>query len=290
MHLRRAALATTAVTLGLLAPVSSQAAPAATPLNASYTCQVKSFLLPDAEPFAMEVAATVDAVRTGPRVDLAVSMGRPVLAVDDTLENVQLASSLKASVNGAATTLAGSGTVTLGPGRPVDLPLLTGALTTPATSLTVVPGALTVTVTVGPFEVPINCTPVTAPSVTVPVVDPSAPPAPAPAPAPAPTEKSAPSLKVSLTKKTQKLKKAPATVKIALGRATGSSADPAGTITVKVGNRKIATRTVAGSRTLKIALPRTLKPGRHVVRVSFSPRSGTPYKQASRTVRIRVTR
>lgn len=285
MHLHRAALATTAaLTVALLAPVATaQTAPATTGLKASYTCQITHFFFPDAEPFPLDVDAQVSAVRTDGRVDLELSMGRPVLAVEDTLEDVRLDSSLSTDINGTAATLTGGGTVTLGPGLPVDLPVLTGSLTTTASALTLTPGPLTVTVTVATFKVPMECT-TTAGAVTVPVTDPGA------TPAPDRVTKKAPTLKVSLTKKSQRVRKAPAKVKVVVGRASGTTVAPKGRIRVTVGKRTVTTKAVAGARTLKVALPRNLKVGRHTVRVVFTPTAGTVYKKAARTVRIRVRR
>lgn len=306
MNVRRAVLlSSTALVGALLVPAAGIATATATaqatstPLQASYTCKISFWLLPGAEPFPMDLDADVSALRTGPAVQVTMTMGKPVLDLDDPLENVGLSTDLRATVDGRSTTLVGSGTVSFLPATPVDLPALETTVTTPATSLPLTLGALTLTVDYANFEVPINCTLDSPVSVTVPVVDPNAPaptptptptPTQDPAPAPAPVAKRAPVLKVSLTKKTQKFRKAPAKVKVSLKRAKQNRVAPRGTVVVKAGKRTVAKVQVKGPKSFKVSLPRNLKPGRHKVKVTFTPKKGTSHKKVSRSVKLRVKR
>lgn len=308
MSLRRATLvASTALVTALLAPLGGTTAQAATTsLQAAYTCQLTFFLLPDADPFPMGVEAEVKAVRDGSTVNLEMSMGQPVLPLEEPLDDVHLATSLQFTADGRPHTLTGGGTVSLRPATPVELPVLKAAVTSDDTQLTLVPGALTVTVKAGVFDVPINCTLDEPVSVTVPVSDPyassptppapSAPPETSPTPdptpetTPKPAVKRSPVLKVSLTKKSQRVRKAPAKVKVTLERAARSSAQPRGKVVVKVGKRIVTRVSVKGSKKFRVSLPRKLKVGRHTVKVVFTPKKGTAYKKSTRSVKVRVKR
>ncbi|WP_204163334.1 hypothetical protein [Nocardioides gilvus] len=370
MSLRRAVLlSSTALVGALLVPTAGTAIaqPASTPLQAAYTCKVNFWLLPDAEPFPMALDAGVTALRTGSTVKVEMSMGKPVLALDDPLENVGLSTDLRATANGTSTALTGGGTVSFLPDTPVDLPVLTATLNTPATSLQLALGALTLTVDYSAFKVPINCTLDAPVTITVPVTDPSAPlptptptvtptptptptptvtpvptptptptvtptpvptptvtptpvptptvtptpvptptvtptpvptptvtptpvPTPTQIPAPVPSAKQSPVLKVSLTKKTQKFRKAPATVKVSLKRAKKSTLAPRGTVVVKVGKRTVARIKVKGPKSFRVSLSRTLKVGSHQIKVTFTPKKGTAHTSISRSVKVRVKR
>lgn len=92
-----------------------------------------------------------------------------------------------------------------------------------------------------------------------------------------------------LTKKVQRVGKAPAKVRVRLkGKVSGVA--PAGRVTVKVGRKVLTRRKVNGKATFRVALPRKLKPGRHTVVVTFAPTKGSAYARTTARVKIRVRR
>lgn len=96
-------------------------------------------------------------------------------------------------------------------------------------------------------------------------------------------------LAVRLTKKNQRVGKAPARVRVRL-TGTVSGAAPAGRVSVKVGRTVLTRRKVNGKVTFRVALPRRLKPGRHTVVVTFAPTKGSAYARTTAKVKIRVRR
>lgn len=283
MHLRRAALATTAaLATALLSPAAAGASTTTSAaFDVTYSC-VDSIYKSTTE---VPARATVTATRTSAdAVALAVSTGKLDFPVDQEFKDVRLNSTMTTTVDGVATAVSGSSTVTLRPGASADYPVARGTARTTATSLRFTPGALKVGIGFGLINVTLDCTVKgTAPTVTVPVVDPSA-----PAPAPAPVK---PALKAGVTKKTQRVGKAPAKVVVSLARPSGVAVAPVGTVTVKVGTKNLSSRPVSDATSFRVALPKKLKPGSHRVTVTFAPASGTTaYARATATTQVRVVR
>jgi len=189
----------------------------------------------------------------------------------------------------ATTTRVTRSTLTFVPGKFVLV--VKFSLITATQTCTLTGAAPTATV---PVEDP-SATPAPAPTepTTAPTTAPTTGPAPAPtptttpttAPTTAPTTVPAetgdlpfPRMSVKLTKKTQRVGRKPATVVVVL-RPSTKGAVPAGTVKVTVGKRKVRTATVstkvarkAGKKgvTLRIPLPKNLKPGRHAVKVKVA--------------------
>ncbi|MBE7325129.1 hypothetical protein IEQ44_10715 [Nocardioides sp. Y6] len=131
--------------------------------------------------------------------------------------------------------------------------------------------------------------PTAAPTPTptdAPTSDPTPAPTAAPSPAPAPVKAG---LTVRLTKKKQRVGKAPAKVRVRL-KGTVSGVAPAGKVVVKVGRKVVGRRTVTGKLTFALALPRKLKPGRHTVVVTYVPTQGSAYARTTAKVTLRVRR
>lgn len=121
---------------------------------------------------------------------------------------------------------------------------------------------------------------------TAPTASPTPAPTAAPSPAPAPVKAG---LTVRLTKKKQRVGKAPAKVRVRL-KGTVSGVAPAGKVVVKVGRKVVGRRTVTGKLTFALALPRKLKPGRHTVVVTYVPTQGSAYARTTAKVTLRVRR
>lgn len=274
----------TILAAGALAASVLVAAPATAATSASldYTClPEKSALVPAPTSFEMPVTAELTATADGDAVNLTMTTGRPVIPdVTDPL-TVTMRSSMATTVDGVAVPLAGSRDVTITPGAPTDLPVLTGRVASSRATVALTPGALRVEFTVAVWTVAITCTPASTPVIRIPVDGRTATP-----PAPAPAVK--PVLKAKLTKKVQRVGKAPAKVVVTLARGKGATAQPTGTVKVTVGKRVLTTRTVRKGVSFRTALPRKLRPGRHKVTVTFTPAGGGHLRStASTTVRVR---
>lgn len=138
-------------------------------LNAPYEC-TNSFA---GDVDDLQVNADVEATRTSTdRVTLAVSTGPLTLDLGQS-PNVALASRMDLVVEGTSVQVSGRSTVTLDPADPPDFPVATGTATATGTTLTLIPGDLTIDVTVSGFSVSLNCrVKGTAPTLTIPVDDP----------------------------------------------------------------------------------------------------------------------
>ncbi|GGD16681.1 hypothetical protein [Nocardioides daphniae] len=281
--LRPAGLLAAGALLGAL--LSPTAATAATTAALDYTClPEKSAVVTAPTAFEMPVSAEVTAQADGAAVNLAMTTGRPAIPGITSPITVTMRSSMAADVDGAAATLSGERQVTINPGTPTDLPALTGRVTTPSSTVALTPGALRVEFTYLVFTVVINCTPTSTPVVQVPVEGRNAPPS---DPAPAPAVK--PALKAGLTKKVQLVGKTPAKVVVTLAKGASTS-QPRGTVKVTVGKRVVTTRKVTKGLSFRAALPRTLRPGRHKVTVTFTPAAGSKHLRATASVTLRVRR
>lgn len=285
MHPRRIALSTTAALAAALLVPGTTASLAATPASLSYTCLPEaSFIVPSPTEFEMPVDAVFEADADGQLVHLSMSTGRPVIPDITSDLSVTMSSSMAASVDGAAVTLAGRRDVTIKPDTPTDLPVLKATVTNPNATLAFTPGPMTVTFTVALFTVTIRCTPASTPVVQV-AVD-GREDGPTTSPTPKPTK---PVLTARLTKKTQRVGKAPAKVHVTIaGTSTGMT--PAGQVRTKVGKKMVARRKVTSAISFRVALPKKLKPGRHKVVVTFVPADASAYTRATAKARIRVRR
>lgn len=289
MPVRPAALtATAALVAALTAPLVAPGGPAAAATSAAwqYSCLAeRSSVVPDPQPFTMPVDATIEARPSGASVALSLSTGRPVIPGIESQLDVRMTSTLATTVDGVATQLRGSRDVSIRPGQPTDLPVLTGSVTSSAAELTLLPGSLRMEFTYLLWTVGIGCIPTTAPAVRVPVEGRAVTPAPEPDPAVKPV------LTAGLTTKVQRVGRTPAKVKVRLARPAGTSAAVAGRVVVKVGAKKLATRTVTDAVSFRVALPKKLKPGRHKVTVTYTPAVGTTaYARATASAKVRVRR
>lgn len=281
--------------LGTVALAQGPSVGAGASYSAAYTCT--SSLAPT-DTFALPLDVTVGARRSAGTTTLTVPGGSPVLSEKETYSDVRITTTLDAVVDGAPVQLAADRVVTIRPNEPVPLPDLVGTTTRPTgATLTFVPGTFVLVVRISVISATQTCLlDGAAPVATVPVLDPAA-----PSPT-TPTDEAVtpilyvPQMSAKLTRKTQRVGSRPATVVVTL-RPSRAGAAPAGQVKVSVGKRKVRTVTVseksarragAKGRTLRIALPKNLKPGRHTVKVHVSWKERELFGVQQRKLGIRV--
>lgn len=182
-------------------------------------------------------------------------------------------------------------TVTVPVGDPAPSP--TAA---PTPSPTAEPTAPTAPPTTTPTSTPTNTPTPTAGPTTEPTTAPTTTPSTAPTADPTPPLLHLPRVSARLSKKTQRVGRKPATVLVTL-KPSRAGAAPAGKVKVTVGKRKVRTVTVSAKsarrigtkgRTLRIKLPKNLKPGRHTVKVHVAWKEKELFGTQQRTMKLRV--
>lgn len=138
------------------------------------------------------------------------------------------------------------------------------------------------------FSVPVAATQaVTVPSPAPPAPVPTTPTTPTTPPT-TPELKTATKVAASLTSKTQRLGGTPAQVKVVV-KATGSN--PVGKIMVLRGSKSLRSITARANKTYRLAMPKSLVPGLHRIKVKFTPADSSRYLgSTSKVLKLRVVR